>query len=46
MGVLLIFCYFICYFSFYKLTFLLVIGDDRVIRYTGADDDTGDAVDA
>jgi len=23
-----------------------VIGDDRVIRYTGADDDTGDAVDA
>jgi len=23
-----------------------VIGDDHVIRYTGADDDTGDAVDA
>jgi len=23
-----------------------VIGDDRVIRYTGADDDTGDAADA
>ena len=23
--------------------FLFVIGDDRVIRYTGADGDTGDA---
>jgi len=26
--------------------FLFVIGNDRVIRYTGADDDTGDVVDA
>ncbi|QCE03163.1 hypothetical protein DEO72_LG8g1185 [Vigna unguiculata] len=26
--------------------FLFVIGDDHVIRYTGADDDTGDVVDA
>ncbi|QCD87173.1 hypothetical protein DEO72_LG3g1707 [Vigna unguiculata] len=26
--------------------FLFVIGDDRVIHYTGADDDTGDVVDA
>jgi len=25
---------------------LFVIGDDHVIRYTGADDDTGDAEDA
>jgi len=25
---------------------MFVIGDDRVIRYTGADDDTGDVVDA
>ncbi|QCD99432.1 hypothetical protein DEO72_LG7g713 [Vigna unguiculata] len=27
-------------------SFLFVIGDDRVIRYTGADDATGDVVDA
>jgi len=26
--------------------FLFVFGDDRVIRYTGADDITGDASDA
>ncbi|QCE10215.1 hypothetical protein DEO72_LG10g1442 [Vigna unguiculata] len=26
--------------------FLFVIGDDRVIRYTRADDNTGDVVDA
>jgi len=26
-------------------TFLFVIGDDRVIRYTGADDATSDVVD-
>jgi len=26
--------------------FLFVFGDDCVIRYTGADDDTGDAEDA
>ena len=25
---------------------MFVIGDDRVIRYTGADDVTGDVVDA
>jgi len=26
--------------------FLFVFGDDRVIRYTGAEDNTGDAGDA
>ena len=31
---------------FINSPFLFVIGDDRVIRHTGADDDTGDAEDA
>jgi len=31
---------------FISSPFLFVFGDDRVIRYTGADDDTGDAEDA
>jgi len=33
-------------FYFLSSPFLLVYGDDRVIRYTGADVDTGDAEDA
>jgi len=36
----------ICYFYFLNSPFLFVYGDDRVIRYTGADVDTGDAQDA
>ena len=32
--------------NFISSPFLFVIGDDRVIRYTGADDDIGDAEDA
>ena len=32
--------------NFISSPFLFVIGDNRVIRYTGVDDDTGDAVDA
>jgi len=31
--------------NFISSPFLFVIGDDRVIRYTGANDDTGHAVD-
>jgi len=37
---------YICYFYFISSPFLFVHGDDRVIRYTGADVDTGDAKDA
>jgi len=37
---------YICYFYFLSSPFLFVYGDDRVIRYTGADVDTGDAEDA
>jgi len=33
-------------FIFISSPFLFVFGDDRVIRYTGVDDDTGDAEDA
>jgi len=33
-------------FIFISSPFLFVFGDDRVIRYTRADDDTGDAEDA
>ena len=36
----------IIYVIFINSPFLFVIGNDRVIRYTGADDDTGDVVDA
>jgi len=32
--------------NFITSPFLFVIGHDRVIRYTGADDDTCDVVDA
>jgi len=46
MGVLLIFGYLICYFHFISSPFLFLIGDDRVICYTGADDTTGDVLDA
>ena len=45
MGVLLLFCYIICYFYFISSPFLFVIGDDRVTCYIGTDDDTGDAAD-
>jgi len=38
--------FYICYFYFLSSPFLFVYGDDRVIRYTGADVDTGDAEDA
>jgi len=46
MGVLLMFL--LLYILFYCISspFLFVIDDDRVIRYTGANDATGDAVDA
>jgi len=33
-------------FIFISSPFMFVYGDDRVIRYTGADVDTGDAEDA
>jgi len=46
MGVLLILCYFICYFYFISSPFPFVIDDDHVIRYTGEDESTGDVVDA
>jgi len=36
---------YICYFIFLNSPFLFVYGDDRVIRYTGADVDTGGAKD-
>ena len=36
----------VCYFIFLSSPFLFVCGDDRVIRYTGADVDTGGAEDA
>jgi len=45
MGLMFLFCYFICCFIFISSPFLFMIGDDHVIRYTGADDDIGDAVD-
>jgi len=35
-----------CCFKFLSSPFLFVYDDDRVIRYTGADIDTGDAEDA
>ena len=38
--------FYICYFIFLSSPFLFVYGDDRVIRYMGADVDTGDVVDA
>jgi len=37
---------FIFIFIFISSPFLFVIVDDRVIHYTGADDATGDVVDA
>jgi len=44
----MIYLVFYIYLLFYFLSspFLFVCGDDRVIRYTGADDDTGGAEDA
>jgi len=45
MGVWYICVLYICYFIFLSSPFLFVYGDDRVIRYTGADVDTGDAED-
>jgi len=47
MGVLFIYCVNIYVISnFISSPFLFVICDDRVIRYVGADDNTGDVVDA
>jgi len=37
--------WYIYYFIFLSSPFLFVYGDDRVIRYTGADVDTGGAED-
>jgi len=37
---------YICYFYFLSSPFLFVYGDDRVIRYMGADVGTGDAKNA
>jgi len=42
LGVFILFNWYVCYILL-SSPFLFVIGDDRVIRYTGADDDTGDA---
>jgi len=42
----LYFCDVIFNCIFISSPFLFVYGDDRVIRYTGADVDTGDAEDA
>jgi len=44
LGVLLIFLIYML--NCISSPFMFVIGDDRVIRYTGADDVTGDVVDA
>ena len=46
MGVCFIFHIVYLLFYFLSSPFLFVYGDDRVIRYTGADVDTGDAEDA
>ena len=45
MGVCLILTFIYLLFYFLSSPFLFVYGDDRVIRYTGADVDTGDAED-
>jgi len=46
MGVLFIILVIYVIFYFISSPFLFVYGDDRVIRYTGADVDIGDAEDA
>jgi len=43
---MLIYVYVYTLFLFLSSPFMFVYGDDRVIRYTGADVDTGDAEDA
>jgi len=45
MGKRTILCLYSCYFIFLSSPFLFVCGDDRVIRYTGADVDAGGAED-
>jgi len=42
LGVFILFDWYVSYILL-SSPFLFVYGDDRVIRYTGADDDTGDA---
>jgi len=41
MGIWFILCFIYLLFYFLSSPFLFVYGDDRVIRYTGADVDTG-----
>jgi len=45
MGKWSILCFICLLFYFLSSPFLFVFGDDRVIRYTGADVDTGGAED-
>jgi len=45
MGKRFILCFICLLFYFLSSPFLFVCGDDRVIRYTGADVDTGGAKD-
>jgi len=45
MGVCFILCFIYLLFYILSLPFLFVYGDDRVIRYTGVDVDTGGAED-
>ena len=45
MGKWTILCLHSCYFIFLSSPFLFLCGDDRVIRYTGADVDAGGAED-
>jgi len=45
MGICLSCIIYTCYFIFLSSPFLFVYGDDRVIRYTGANVDTGGAED-
>jgi len=46
MGVLFICVIMYVIFIFISSPFLFVFGDDRVIRYMGADDDTSEVEDA
>jgi len=45
MGIRFILCFICLLFYFLISPFLFVCGEDRVIRYTGADVDTGDVED-
>jgi len=46
MGIRFILCFICLLFYFLSSPFLFVCGDDRVIRYMGADVDTGGVEDA